>query len=210
MSAPDASPEPEDETAPMASVETEIQQMLGLFDVPSFARRGQDLESSLARLHGRCERMRAGMLEMVHLRLRQWASAATGPDDWSDTFAEPVAPLWDLSGASEPPRWADQPASTRRRRALARDLTASVDRFNRRWTRFVEDLDLGPVNRRIEGYNRYYLLEKECALGSHRLAARLFRPVDPLSVDDLIARHPPLPPLRPIELGGWLRELGSR
>jgi hypothetical protein len=210
MTAPDASPEPEDETSPMASVETEVQQLLGLFDVPSFARRGQDLESSLARLQGRCERMRAEMLEMVHLRLRQWAGAATGPDDWSDTFAEPVAPLWALSGASEPPQWANQAASIRRRRALARDLTASVERFNRRWTQFVKGLDLGPVNRRIEGYNRYYLLEKECALGSHRLAARLFRPVDPLSVDDLIARHPPLPAPRPIEARGWLREPGPR
>jgi hypothetical protein len=194
----------------MASVETEIRQMLGLFDAPSFARRGQDLESSLARLHGRCERMRAGMLEMVHLRLRQWASAATGPDDWSDTFAEPVAPLWDLSGASEPPRWALRPAPNRRRRALARDLSASVGRFNRRWARFVGGLDLGPVNRRIEGYNRYYLLEKECALGSHRLAARLFRPVDPLSADDLIARHPPLPDPRLVEPRGWFRDPGPR
>ncbi|QDV35151.1 hypothetical protein [Tautonia plasticadhaerens] len=197
MTAPDAEPD-EEEAASLASVETEIRQMLGLFDAPSFARRGQDLESSLSRLHGRCSAARAGMLEFVHLRLRQWAAVATGQDDWSDAFDGPVADLWTLSGSKEPPRWADQPAPGRRRRAVARDLAASVERFNRRWARFVEELDLGPVNRRIEDYNRYYVLEKECALGSHRIAARLFRPVDPLSADDLLARHPPLPTPRPI------------
>ncbi|RUL87784.1 hypothetical protein [Tautonia sociabilis] len=188
----DTGPEPEDATGPLGSVEAEIQQMLGLFDAPSFSRRGQDLEDAITRLHGRCARARSGMLEMVVLRLRQWASVATGPDDWDDVLEGPVAPLWPIAGAPDP-SWADSPAPGRRRRAVARDLAASVERFNRRWSRFVRGLDLGPVNRRIEAYNRYYILEKECALGSHRLATRFFQPYDPLSADLLLDRHPPLP-----------------
>ena len=115
------------------------------------------------------------MLDMVRLRLRQWAGVATGPDDWAGAFAAPIAPLWPLCGA-EPPAWAAQPAPPRRRRAVARDLVASVARFNRRWAAFLDGLNLEPVNRQIDQYNRYYVLEKECVLGSARLAVRHFTP----------------------------------
>ena len=183
--------EPE-EFGSIAGVETEIQQLLGLFDVPSFARRGLDLEGGLARLHSRCEAVRSAMLEMVRLRLRQWAAVATGPDDWRDTFDGPVAPLWPLAGSVEPPRWTGRAGNARRRRAAGRDLIASVERFNRRWSEFISRLDLDPVNARIDAYNRYYLLEKECALGSHRLAHRFFSHRAPIAHAELFERHPTL------------------
>ena len=182
-----------EEIGSIAGFETEIQQLFGLFDVPSYARRGLDLENGLARLHGRCDAARSAMLEMVRMRLRQWAAVASGPDDWRDTFGAPVAPLWALVGHEEPPPWSDRPGTPRRRRAAARDLIASVDRFNRRWSEFLGRLDLDPVNTRIDAYNRYYLLEKECALGNHRLAQRFFRRLEPISHAALFARHPTLP-----------------
>ena len=45
-----------DESLPTlnADIETEVKEMMGLFDVPAFARRGQDLEITLRRLHERC------------------------------------------------------------------------------------------------------------------------------------------------------------
>src|SRR5262249_42058193 len=101
--------------------DAELLQVLGLFDVPAFARRGHDLEYALARLDRRLEQERAGLLDMVRLRLRQWSAVAAGPDDGRDVFADPVAALYGLTGA-DPPIWADQPAPTRRRRAVARDL----------------------------------------------------------------------------------------
>ena len=190
----------DDEITGLGSAESEIQQMLGLFDAPAFARRGQDLEAALRRLETRCAGVRDAMLEMVRLRLRQWAAAAVGPEDWADTFDGPIAGLWSVAGADRdgPPRWADREATARRRRGAARDLIASVARFNRRWSKFVGGLDLAPVNRRIDGYNRYYVLEKECILGSHRLAARHFRPYEPLTVEGILDRHPllPMPVLR--------------
>ena len=79
-----------DDSTPMTNVDAEMKELLGLFDVPAFARRGQDLEYALARLHDRCRRERLGMLDMVRLRLRQWSRAATGPDDWRTTFAAPI------------------------------------------------------------------------------------------------------------------------
>jgi hypothetical protein len=181
-----------DESNPLTSTETEIKELLGLFDTPAFVRRGQDLEYALGRLHARCRHQRDSLLEMVHLRLRQWASVATGPDDRAGTFAAPIAALWPLSGAA-PPVWALQPALSHRRRAVARDLVASVIRFNDRWAMALDWLNLAPVNRMIDHYNRYYVLEKECVLGSARLAQRHFTPRVHLTCTALSEEYPPLP-----------------
>jgi len=181
-----------DESNSLTSTETEIKELLGLFDTPAFVRRGQDLEYAIGRLHARCRHQRDSLLEMVRLRLRQWASVATGPDDRAGVFAAPIAALWPLSGAAHPV-WALQPALSRRRRAVARDLVASVIRFNDRWATALDRLNLAPVNRMIDQYNRYYVLEKECVLGSARLAQRHFTPRVHLTCTALGEEYPPLP-----------------
>jgi hypothetical protein len=181
-----------DESNPLTSTDAEIKELLGMFDAPAFARRGQDLEYALARLHARCRRERDGLLDMVRLRLRQWAGVATGPDDHAGTFDAPIAALWPLCDAP-PPAWAGQPAPTRRRRSVASDLVASVTRFNQRWAASLDRLDLEPVNRMIDQYNRYYVLEKECVLGSARLASRHFKPEARLTRAALDEEYPALP-----------------
>ena len=181
-----------DESGQLMSSETEMKELLGLFDAPAFARRGVDLEYALGRLHSRCRRERDGLLDMVRLRLRQWSGVSTGPDDRAGTFAASIASLWPLCGA-EPPSWAPQPAPPRRRRAVARDLVASVARFNLRWAAYLDQLNLEPVNRMIDQYNRFYLLEKECILGSARLALRHFTPRDRVSRGTLDEDYPALP-----------------
>ncbi len=177
---------------PLGGVDAEIKELLGLFDVPAFARRGQDVEYARTRLHARCSRARGEMLDMVRLRLRQWAAASTGPADDARIFADAIGPLWPLAGA-EAPRRAHRAESDRRLRAIARDLVASVERFNRRWSRAIDAVDLAAINRQIDHYNRYYVLEKECVLGSARLAARHFVPLDLMTLDDLRREHPLLP-----------------
>jgi hypothetical protein len=189
----------------MESVDPGMRQILGMFDVPAFARRGQDLEFAVGRLHARCRRERLAMLEMVRMRLRQWAAAVEGADAWQATFADPIDYLWADSEA-EPPRWATSLALPRRRRTIARDLIQSVLRFNARWQRFVAGLNLDPINALIDQYNRYYVLEKECVLGSARLAARHFEPRPLLSRAAIEAGYPllPTPTLRTIQhpIGG--------
>ena len=69
-----------------ADIETEVKEMMGLFDLPAFARRGQDLEITRRRLHERCCKARLQLLDMVQLRLRQWSRAVTGPDAWPAVF----------------------------------------------------------------------------------------------------------------------------
>ena len=184
--------EAENESPRVTDDEAGIRGLLGMFDVPAFARRGMDLEYSLKRLHERLDQQRSALLDMVRLRLKQWALVTTGPGDWRDIFHGPIEPLYTLSEAN-PPRWAQRPASARNRLAVGRDLVTSVSRFNRRWLQSLDLLKLDTINHQIEHYNRYYVLEKECVMGSARLASRHFVPQPCLSRARLLADHPALP-----------------
>src|SRR5262249_36346535 len=82
------------------------------------------------------------------------------------------------------------------RRALS-ELCASLEGFNRRWARFLGEVNLAHVNERRDGYNRYYVIEKECALRSPQLARQGFRPLAPATAADVEALLPPLPVPRP-------------
>jgi hypothetical protein len=181
-----------DELQSVEVVDPEIRQLLGLFDIPAFARRGQDLEQGLERFDSRLHRRRMHYLEMVHLRLRQWAAAVEGPQACEPVFVEPIAPLWPLTGAGEPV-WGTKPVPHRKRRAIGRDLVQSITRFNRRWTAAIDDCNLEPINDLIDQYNRYYVLEKECMMGSVRLAARHFVLQPRMTPEALLARYPLLP-----------------
>jgi hypothetical protein len=173
-------------------IETEVKELMGLFDLPAFARRGQDLEGTLRRLHDRCRTARGQLLDMVQLRLRQWPGAARGPGSWSGVFTGPIESLWPLALA-EPPTWAESDAPLRRRRTIAANLVAAICRFNRRWLEFIDLLNLEPANFVIDQYNRYYVLEKECVMGSAKLASRHFTPVPCVTKQTLLADHPTLP-----------------
>ena len=54
-------------------------------------------------------------------------------------------------------------------------------------------MDLSAVNELRKGYNRYYVLEKECAVRSARIARQGFAPLPPLTTGDLVAQFPLLP-----------------
>jgi hypothetical protein len=170
----------------------EIRRMLGIFDVPAFARRGQELAEAREALRLRCRKQVFELQAMVRLRLRQWAAAATGFDDWRDVWDEPIAKLWEAT-RSPAPTWAPAPAPRGRRESVARDLVATIKTFNRRWLQTVQALDLEPVNRLIKHYNAFYLLEKECSLGSPRLAARGFQAELPVSHQQVLEERPFLP-----------------
>jgi len=175
-----------------ADIETEVKELIGLFDLPAFARRGQDVESAQRRLHDRCRALRGELLDMVRVRLRQWSSAVTGPEGWREVLTASIEPLRAQSAADDP-RWASVPASSRRQVAIARDLIAAVLRFNSRWDRLLDQIDLDPVNEAIERYNRYYVIEKECVVGSARIAARHFVPIARIDKETLLRSHPLLP-----------------
>src|SRR4051812_9680796 len=97
----------DDESASLSQKsDAEIRELMGMFDAPAFARRGQAMESYLAQFHGHCRAQRRQMLDMVRMRLKQWSQAADGPDAWREVFAAPIAELWPLSEA-DPPTWSE-------------------------------------------------------------------------------------------------------
>jgi hypothetical protein len=72
-------------------------------------------------------------------------------------------------------------------------LTESFGKFNRRWRAFVEQFPRDEINQIRDGYNRYYVLEKECATGSPALARRGFVELAPITVPSLLTWYPLLP-----------------
>ena len=72
-------------------------------------------------------------------------------------------------------------------------LGDSLQRFNRRWVEYARALDLRPINALRADYNRYYLLEKECAVRSPMIARQGYQPLEPLTVEAILAVLPPLP-----------------
>lgn len=75
-------------------------------------------------------------------------------------------------------------------RFALQQLTLSCSRFNRRWQRFVDEIELTKLNERRAAYNRYYVLEKECALRSAALARQGFQPLSLVTTDDLFREFP--------------------
>lgn len=175
------------------STENEVKELMGLFDAPAFARRGRDVEWALNRTLHISRNKRLELLDMVHCRLRMWAAATTGPDDWQLAFQEPVDILWEISGAPAPVWKAMKKPSSKTVLNLSKGLIQSVERFNTRWTGWVNELQVDSINRQIDHYNKYYILEKECIVGSARLAARLFEPCPRIEPAWLLQQFPLLP-----------------
>src|SRR5262249_20332515 len=84
-------------------------------------------------------------------------------------------------------------SSTWRLRWALRELQESLERFNERWQQFLEELDLSAVNAEREGFNRYYVLEKECAVRSAVLASQGFCRLPPVTKEQIAALLPTLP-----------------
>jgi len=168
--------------------------MLLAVDAPAFVRRAMQVEAAYEALLAVCRRERERLLEMPRMRLARYrALGRSRPSALAETcspdelaYLEELHHQWQprLRRAVEPAR---SPADLHR--ALA-ELSRSFRRFNRRWLAFVAELDLNVVNQLREGYNRYYLLEKECALRSARLAREGFVPLAPVRIDDLFDRFP--------------------
>jgi hypothetical protein len=174
-----------------------FEQFLARYDAPAYIRRARQVQDALDQLVSRCRRQREEWLALVRTRLGLLQARA---GDWArlrpwlaDDAQLDV--LRQLHAALEPRLRAPMaPTSSPRvlRRAL-RELRDSLERFNRRWREFLPTVDRSTVNALREGYNRYYLLEKECAVRSVRVARQGFHPLGPLTTDELAALLPALP-----------------
>jgi len=174
-----------------------FQQFLARYDVPAYVRRARQVQDELDYLVARCRQKRDEWLVLVRIRVGQLQALA---GDWSRlgpwlADADQVRVLHELHALLSPRlRLPLGPTSSGRalRRAL-REVSESIQRFNQRWREFIPTVDLSRVNEARDGYNRYYLLEKECAVRSARLARQGFRRLEPMTTDELAALLPPLP-----------------
>jgi hypothetical protein len=174
-----------------------FKQMLGRFDAPAYVRRARRVDEALESLLERCRRHREQALKPVRQRLGLLEELAGGWNALAPLLRDPehTNALRDLQEALAA-RSQTSIRPTRSLRTLYRalvELNDSIESFNRKGTRFLEHLDLGPVNEARAGYNRYYVLEKECAVRSVQVARQGFRPLPPLTLQELQERFPCLP-----------------
>jgi hypothetical protein len=173
-----------------------VNRFLSYHGAPAYVRRAREVEEAFRAVVERCRRRREEWLSLVRIRLGTLRALA-GDWDWlrpllDDGQLEVVRKLH----AELQPRLRVLVSATTSVRALRRalhELRESLESFNRRWTKFLRELDLGPLNALRDGYNRYYVLEKECAVRSPQLARAGFRPLEPATAADLEALLPPLP-----------------
>jgi hypothetical protein len=172
--------------------------VLAGFDAPAYIRRARQVQDAFTGLIQRARVQRDEWLKMARTRLGLLHALAGDWPGLRPLLADDaqVEVLQYLLGELKPRLRARVAPTTKQsllRQALER-LCESLERFNRRWEAFLPTIDLTEINSLREGYNRWYLLEKECAVGSSVLASRYFQPLAPLTLDD-IARELPLLPI---------------
>ena len=173
------------------------QRVLGHYDAPAFIRRARRVQETLDHLLARCRQQREQWLMMPRLHLGMLKGLA---GDWQRlrpwvAKEDQVVLLRQLETELEPRlRTEIEPTSSvRKLQRSLRTLRDSLEVFNRRWLGFLPTVDLTPVNEARDGYNRYYLLEKECAMRSPRLARQGFQRLELITIQELTAMLPILP-----------------
>lgn len=172
-----------------------FQLFLGMYDAPAFVRRGRDVEGAWRVLMEECRRRRDALLDMVKLRLATLFALAGDPAALRGVLAAEDVSLVESLHRDLAPRLRIPPAARPTARVLHRalaELCGSIERFNRHWHKEVNEIDLQAINEIRDGYNRYYVLEKECAVGSARLARQGFLRLPPVTTADLLEQFPPL------------------
>jgi hypothetical protein len=169
-------------------------EVLAQYDGPAYVRRARRVQGAYDQLLDECRRQREEWLALVRVRLGTLCALAGSWQALAPHLADEAAVrlLEELCAALDPRlRVPVEPTTSARvLRGALRELAGSVERFNRRWVAFVRGLDLTALNAERADYNRYYLLEKECAVRSPHIARQGYRPLDPVTHDDLLAALP--------------------
>jgi hypothetical protein len=173
-----------------------LQQLLGRGG-PAFVRRAKRMEDAERALLDRLCKKRDENLSMVRLRIGQLRALA---GDWN-ALRPFLGAEYSLDSLRElhdvlRPELRLPLKATRSPRVLRHaliELKEAIERFNCRWQKCLDECDLTAVNLLRDGYNKHYVLEKECALGDARVARMGFRRLDPLTIADLATKFPIMP-----------------
>jgi hypothetical protein len=158
---------------------------------PAFLARARAPQLALDELLRRCVAQRDELLAGPRLHWSALVKQIGG--DWSRLVPflsgpDDIALLAELD-TQLAPRKNLQPDWLATDKVLLRRFLTSAQRFNRIWTRWLEDLDLEEVNRPRRDYNQFYVLEKACAFLSERITDE-FEPLDMIEVTYLEERFP--------------------
>jgi hypothetical protein len=172
-----------------------LNELLAAFDAPAYIRRARGVEMALDLLFRRTGAQRNEWLRMVKIHLATLEAVAGGWDKagWLIANTDEMAAL---TRELQPKLRARVSPNSWRMRGVARRLNAAIDRFNERWTAYVPTIDLTPVNSVRDGYNRWYVLEKSCAVRNDAVARAGFVPLVPLTHAEIAAHYPALPRVR--------------
>lgn len=169
-----------------------FQRFLLAFDTPAYLRRARQVEGEWRHLLACLGRERERRLELPRLRLAQLFAAGDVPLT-QVISSEDADQLRTLYREWQPVLRAEPASAGKTALELVRQLVEAFERFNRHWDEYLTGIDLRPVNQLRDGYNRYYVLEKECAVRSAQTAREGFEPLPMATVNDLRSEFPPLP-----------------
>jgi hypothetical protein len=171
-------------------------QVIALHGAPAYIRRAQKVQAAWDGIVEQCQRQRNQWLSMVGMRLAVLRALAGEWTSLAAVIPDPAAldPMVTLHREIQPRlRHPVQPTTSQRLlRAAFRELIQSLKYFNQRWGAYLVGIDLTEVNSLREDYNRYYVLEKECAVRSPMIARQGFQRLPPATLQDLQALFPPL------------------
>lgn len=176
-----------------------FQQVVARYGGPAFMRRAQRAETALSELLNRLRQTRDDWLAMVRLRLGQLHALAGGWERLArfvaaDSLAALQALFDELNPQLRVPITPTENESALR--SALGELQESIARFNERWRDLLAKTDLSEVNQRRDEYNRWYVFEKECFVGSSRIAKQGFKSLEKLTREDLTKWLPLLPARR--------------
>ncbi len=176
-----------------------FRRVISHFDAPAYIRRARRVEEAFDILVAGCRRKRDEMLTMVVVRLFTLRGLAGTWERLLPWLADAgqVGTLEQLWAALRPDLQIriDPTTAARKLRRAFRLLASDIEAFNRCWSDYLPTVDLSGVNQLREGYNRWYVLEKECAVRSQAVARQGFQPLPQLTIEDLSAAFPCLPGL---------------
>ncbi len=172
-----------------------FRQVMSQYGGPAFVRRARQVHEAYVTLLDGLQAERRRLLDMVSLRLGTLFALAGCRDALRPLVDKDAIAELERLHAELAPRLRVPVAPTSKARVLRsalQELRESCARFNQRWLQHLYNVDLKPLNALREGYNQNYLLEKECAVGSARIARMYFQKLMPLTVEELVALLPPL------------------
>lgn len=174
----------------------------GACGAPAYVRRARNLEAAECDLHGRLvrlwfERARSIACDVKNLCARFADDAAVaeyiGNTRRAAAFAEVAALVRGHPEYEAIP--VDRSLLSAGPAGRLRSIVAGVRSFNAHWPRAVEGIDLDPINEQIDEFNRWYPLERECAMKYAFHALDNFRPRMRITHADLVCRLSLLPEL---------------